>query len=803
MAYIGLRPVTNFLSTFSQKFSGNNSTLQFILSRAVSRAEDLEVFVGSTQILPGAYTAKGNELTFVSAPATGTDNITVIFRAGAIQSVEIGSTGFPAGSAASPGVFFADGVNTGLFWPSVSSVAVSALGVRRVEISSATDATSTTTGALQVAGGVGATGNLFTGGIVRFTDATESDGVSSGAVVISGGVGIAKNLNVNGDIQVTGDFTVAGTFTTTASDSLAINDPFLFLATNNTGDSLDTGFVSKYVDGALVNRYSGFFRDVTDGVYKVFANLTVEPSTTVNTDAPSFELSDFAARNISAAGSIQALSGAAATSTTTGALRVTGGVGITGDLYAASLDLTSGNIATTGFLSNVAGINASGVVRTTGILYANSDINSSSTTTGALVVNGGIGATGNVTVGNLSATNLTGTVRTAAQPSITSVGSLTALTVSGAVTMSATTAAINIHSSQTTGAFILGGTGATGAITLGRSTGDQTVNLATGATTSGNTKVLNIGTAGLSGSTTNINIGSAVAGSTTAVTLNGNVTAGNVNATNLTGTLLTASQTNITAVGTLTSGTWNATTIATSRGGTGLTSFNTNGALYATSTSALTTGTLPVASGGTGITSFGAGIATFLGTPSSANLAAAVTDETGSGALVFGTSPTFTTQITTPAIVKSGTNGTGNIGQSANSYNTIFAKATSAQYADVAERYLADADYEPGTVLHFGGDYEVSQCNADACTRVAGVVSTNPAYIMNSQLEGEHVVEVALLGRVPCKVEGTVQRGDMMVSAGNGRARAEANPKLGTVIGKALENFNGEVGVIEVVVGRS
>jgi hypothetical protein len=73
---------------------------------------------------------------------------------------------------------------------------------------------------------------------------------------------------------------------------------------------------------------------------------------------------------------------------------------------------------------------------------------------------------------------------------------------------------------------------------------------------------------------------------------------------------------------------------------------------------------------------------------------------------------------------------------------------------------------------------------------------------MNSQLEGEHVVEVALLGRVPCKVVGPVAKGDMMVSAGNGRARAEANPKLGSVIGKALENFSGSEGVIEVVVGR-
>jgi hypothetical protein len=108
-------------------------------------------------------------------------------------------------------------------------------------------------------------------------------------------------------------------------------------------------------------------------------------------------------------------------------------------------------------------------------------------------------------------------------------------------------------------------------------------------------------------------------------------------------------QSSITTVGTLTAGTLGSgfTTVATSVGGTGLTSFTSGGALYATSTSALTTGTLPVTAGGTGVTSLGTGVVTFLQTPSSSNLAAAVTGETGSGALVFGTSPAFTTSVTT------------------------------------------------------------------------------------------------------------------------------------------------------------
>jgi hypothetical protein len=73
---------------------------------------------------------------------------------------------------------------------------------------------------------------------------------------------------------------------------------------------------------------------------------------------------------------------------------------------------------------------------------------------------------------------------------------------------------------------------------------------------------------------------------------------------------------------------------------------------------------------------------------------------------------------------------------------------------------------------------------------------------MNTSLTGDNVVALALQGRVPCKVQGTVRKGDMMVSAGNGQARAEANPRVGSVIGKALEDFDGLEGIIEVVVGR-
>jgi len=157
---------------------------------------------------------------------------------------------------------------------------------------------------------------------------------------------------------------------------------------------------------------------------------------------------------------------------------------------------------------------------------------------------------------------------------------------------------------------------------------------------------------------------------------------------------------------------------------------------------------------------------------------------------------------TVTAIQNSGGSAVGNIGTTAKPFNTVFAKATSALYADLAENYLGDDEYEPGTVVSFGGTHEVTMTLTDSDTTVAGVVSTRPAYSMNSGLTGDFVTAVALMGRVPCQVEGTVTKGALMVAAGNGRARAESAPAVGTVIGKALENFSGDIGTIEIVVGR-
>jgi len=141
------------------------------------------------------------------------------------------------------------------------------------------------------------------------------------------------------------------------------------------------------------------------------------------------------------------------------------------------------------------------------------------------------------------------------------------------------------------------------------------------------------------------------------------------------------------------------------------------------------------------------------------------------------------------------------------STGVLTATSSAAQYADLAEKYVADADYAPGTVLVFGGDEEVTQSTQQMDRTVAGIVSTNPAYLMNNECEAEHIAEVGLMGRVPCKVVGAVKKGDMMVTSempGCAKAwREEGDPPYGSVIGKALENkTDSQLGEIEVVVGK-
>jgi hypothetical protein len=127
-----------------------------------------------------------------------------------------------------------------------------------------------------------------------------------------------------------------------------------------------------------------------------------------------------------------------------------------------------------------------------------------------------------------------------------------------------------------------------------------------------------------------------------------------------------------------------------------------------------------------------------------------------------------------------------------------------ATYADLAEYYEGDTEYAPGTVLVFGGDKEVTVTDQANDIRLAGVVTTNPAYVMNSEQTGIKVC-IALAGRIPVQVIGTVKKGDMLTTSDiPGFATKATNPTLGSIIGKALENKSyNDPGAIQVAVGRA
>jgi len=430
----------------------------------------------------------------------------------------------------------------------------------------------------------------------------------------------------------------------------------------------------------------------------------------------------------------------------------------------------------------------------TNSFVVSSSTTSTSTSTGALIVNGGAGISGTVTAANVSSV------------SGTNVGYLTA--DSNYVHIGAASATqLNFKVAGQTPAFI----GANGSVVVTGNTSLQSngygniyVQTATGgvsgyviADTSNvhvgsytNTQVnfkQNNTTAAFIDTSGNFNIVNAlkVAGNTTFInttvinttdTLSAPTvqagTIGNSGAV-LYGTLnsSSASQTNITAVGTLGSLTVSGTT---NLQGT------TNGATINATT--LQGGTI----GNSG--------AVLYGTLNSAS--AAQTNITSVGTL---------SGLTVSGAIVPSSNASINIGGTGSQYfNNVYAvnflgTSTTAKYADLAERYTSDAEYESGTVVDFGGDAEVTLSNIDGSQYVAGVVSTNPAYMMNSDADGLYI---ALVGRVPTKVTGPVRKGQMMVSNGDGTARGENNPIMGSVIGKALENFGDGVGVIEVVVGR-
>jgi hypothetical protein len=149
-------------------------------------------------------------------------------------------------------------------------------------------------------------------------------------------------------------------------------------------------------------------------------------------------------------------------------------------------------------------------------------------------------------------------------------------------------------------------------------------------------------------------------------------------------------------------------------------------------------------------------------------------------------------------------NAVGNIGSASTYFNTVFATATTALYADVAERFHADETYLPGTVVELGGPNEITISRSELSENVFGVISTRAAYLMNAGAgtDATHP-PVAMTGRVPVRVKGSVRKGDRLVSAGSGLARAAQREEITAynVIGRSLQDKpTEEEGTIEAIV---
>lgn len=605
--------------------------------------------------------------------------------------------------------------------------------------------------------------------------------ISSSNIVVTGG-NVSANLltgtlttAAQPNITSTGTLAglvVAGNITPSANitynlgnNTNRFNDIYLANSTIYIGDqTISANSTNVIISGVLTANVSGNISGnaTTAGTVTTAAQPNI---TSVGTLTSLAVTGNITAGNISGANAITAnyFIGSGNNLSNIQGANVTGAVSYASTANAVALANVSGagNIASVnldGSTSNV--LYGNGVFGPAAVSYGNSEVatflasygSNTITTTGNVSVGNIIGngqaltaiAGANVT-GTVSSATTAGTVTTAAQPNITSTGTLASLSVSGNANIGniGTAGLITATGNLNAGNIITGGVvSATGNITAGLFVGDggglSNINIAAGSSiTNGNSNVsvgansnVVVSVSGTSNVVVITNTGIDVTGT---VSASGNITAGNVSATLFTGALsgtltsASAAQPNVTSLGTLTS----------------------------------------------------------LSVSGNANVGNLNTANAG---IIGGNNVTFTTGSNTNA----GT-FTGNFSLSTGS-------RLNATYADLAEYYEADQPYEPGTVLAFGGDKEVTIAE-DGTSKVAGVVSTDPAYVMNTKCQGEHIVALALQGRVPTKVRGTIRKGDMLVSGGDGYARPANNPTMGTVIGKSLENFTGE-GTIEVAVGR-
>ena len=391
-----------------------------------------------------------------------------------------------------------------------------------------------------------------------------------------------------------------------------------------------------------------------------------------------------------------------------------------------------------------------------------------------------------ITMSNSADTVFAGNVRNGGNVVITAAGATTAIVQATGVLITGfnsvtgnviggniTTAGLVTASGNVTGANVV----TTGLVTV---TGNV---IGGNVTTAGNVTAVGLVSAG--GNVTGANITTAGV-----VTATGNITGGNIITTALMQAANVSATANVQAGNLRTTGLVSATGNVTSAANIAGTYFIGNG-------SQLTGLSL-----GVSVTKFENG--TSKGEINVPNGNIAFTVAGTANVVTIDTTTVYANVVSVQSIAKTGSNGVGNIGSSGSYFNQVFATATTALYADVAERFEADALLEPGTVVELGGIKEITKANHDLSENVFGVISTRPAYTMNGGAgEDDTHPRVAMTGRVPVKVTGYVKKGDRLVSAGSGQARA-AQPGEATafnVIGRSLvDKHTPEPGTIEAIV---
>ncbi len=690
-------------------------------------------------------------------------------------------------------------------------------------MSSGISSTSTASGALQVIGGVGITENINIGGsitaagLINTSANVSASQVSAGSVVTTGvinaggnvlaQVGIFNRLDVNGNVELGfigtpgAGHSIIGNVTQSGAGTVFYNTPGNIMAAQGFFGSINsTGFINT---SGNISAATGEFNNVEATGY------------------------------INAVGNVVAASYIGGTVSVTGLINTTGNVLATGGIFNALT--VNGGITSTGFFNTTANISASvvraGTITTTGTLTA-AIVNSTGNVlaTGgifnALTVNGGITSTGFInTSGNVSGAVILG-------GTMTTTGTLTAAQVNSTGNILAQGAVFN--SERVNG---------TSTVNVLNSTGNI---LGTGGIF--NSLTVNGGITSSAFINTTANISAAIGNfgsinSTGFINTSGNISGAVVNAGSITttGALTAASATITAATGRVVLSTDSGGSISMGRVD-GVQSFpyidfNTSATLVDFDVRVMASGNTGTVGGGTLTVTAATGA--FTGALNvTGNILAANINAGGVRQTTSATVPTLrtvgdqwydTSTDTLFQFVNDGTNfywidisgqplnvniasvqgtslsitGNGSVTGNLTVGGFMVGKSTQALYADLAEKYTTDAEYDPGTVLIFGGSAEVTQSTKSHDPAIAGVVSTDPAYLMNSGQQGS---SVALTGRVPCWVKGPVNKGDRVVSSdmpGIAERLDLTKYQPGCIIGKSLDIVDdGEIKKIEVVVGR-